>query len=370
MMCRMKIPLLKTLTGVLLLSSVFSVFANDLLSSEARSAGMGGVGIAIKNRPPQIKGNPALFSYGKKEFQMSIPSGNVTRSGLGVNEIQSWFPSSFVSDTFNSKISQAQKQLEAKASEAGDAKMSIAYGRWHVGVDNFATQHTEANQTLLTWTNSDKSFPPPFNGSVHTIAQGEFRGEVSYAFPVNKHHQDTLQVGIRAHATKSYFSHRYLDVKTVLTGKGNTYAPEMNGNNFLEKTGYGLDAGVYYEPKNRNVIGLGLVIENIIAPNVRFQSSDPNGNPITINNKSLTASFGVAYSPSQSLLLACDVNDITNTMKSREIRIGGEWMINPEFAIRAGYASQHGCTFGLSFQDMHFAITEKSRLIFSATTRF
>ncbi len=366
----MKIYLMKALAGAFLLSSVFSVFANDLISSEARSAGMGGVGIAIKNRPPQIKGNPALLSFGKNEFQISIPSGKVTHSGLEMNEIQSWFPSSFVSNTFQSKISQAQEQLHEKASEAGDAKISIAYGRWHVGVDNFATQHTEANQTLLTWANSDKSFPPPFNGSIHTIAHGEFRGEISYAFPVNKHNQDTLQIGIRAHATKSYFAHRYLDVMTVLTGKGNTYAPEMNGSSFLEKMGFGLDVGMYFEPKNRKDIGFGVVLENIIAPNAAFQATNANGNPITINKKNFSAHLGIAYSPAQNLLLACEVHDTMNTMKSREIRLGAEWTINPEFSVRAGYASQHGYTLGLSYQDMHVAITRDSHLIFSATTRF
>ena len=366
----MKMYLLKALTGVFLLSSVFSVFANDLRSSEARSAGMGGVGIAVKSRPSQIKGNPALLSFGKNEFQMSIPSGKVAHSGIEMNEIQSWFPSSPVSDTFESKISQAQEQLHEKASEAGDAKISIAYGRWHVGIDNFATQHTEANQTLLTWINSDKSFPPPFNGSIHTIAHGEFRGEISYAFPVNKHNQDTLQVGIRAHATKSYFSHRYLDVMTALTGKGNTYAPEMNGSSFLEKTGFGLDMGIYFEPKNRKDIGFGIVIENIIASNVGFQATDANGNPITINKKNLSAHLGIAYSPTQNLLLACDIYDTANTMKSREIRLGAEWIINPEIAIRAGYASQHGYTFGLSYQNLHLAVSPNSNLVVSATQRF
>jgi len=102
-------------------------------------------------------------------------------------------------------------------------------------------------------------------------------------------------------------------------------------------TGYGLDLGSMYKAASN--VQLGLVLQNVLAPEVKLRSS-PDRYPHEIR-------LGVKYLPFERLLIATDLSK-TDT-RTYKVNFGGEFRLNDVLALRAGIESSE-VTVGMGFK--------------------
>jgi hypothetical protein len=134
-------------------------------------------------------------------------------------------------------------------------------------------------------------------------------------------------------------------------------APELGDKSYLDKRGFGADIGFMMRPQESKggTLSAGAIITNAINPGFKFHGTDRNGAPTTYDILKTTASAGVAYQK-KNITLVGDLVDITGAVGKAQFRSGAEVVLPFKLAVRGGYSSANGFTYGFGFAGMNVAL--------------
>lgn len=213
-----------------------------------------------------------------------------------------------------------------------------------------------------------------------TYGYGYYSANLSYGTRIKSQSETDVAVGVRAKLVNAYYTHLIVDTSDTSIVRE---APEMAGKKVLERRGFGMDIGVvatFGRERNQHV---GLVIENMIRPNVGIQGTAPlDSNPVFDLNGNLQSGSQVQIQPFRTLvslgygikhgrwIAGADWFDIGNATKQGELRLGAEYMFHPAFGIRAGYGSKTRITVGVSLLGIAFTIGSNLPATVSAAFKF
>ncbi|MDD5492473.1 MAG: conjugal transfer protein TraF [bacterium] len=94
-------------------------------------------------------------------------------------------------------------------------------------------------------------------------------------------------------------------------------------------TGAGIDAGILFNYDN--IVSIGISAQDINEPKVQFQSGAADKVPMNLK-------AGLAISPIQDLVLALDMDNVSENSK---FHVGAEYWLSRYFAVRAGGINQY-----------------------------
>jgi hypothetical protein len=127
-----------------------------------------------------------------------------------------------------------------------------------------------------------------------------------------------------------------------------------------ESDSLAIDLGMIYKPQN-SVWQYGAVINNAIQPKL---------NGIANSQGDTSLSFGVAAIPVKGMTFACDLCNITGANgQDAELRFGGEWNIGSALALRAGYSGQNW-TYGLKALGINVAFKGRTAQLLTNLIKF
>jgi hypothetical protein len=181
-----------------------------------------------------------------------------------------------------------------------------------------------------------------------------------------------LQLGATAKLVKGYYSHQ----RVFWTGAGVTQGAgvEMGGKDAIDKSGVGIDLGALYSHPSSDKIFYGVVIENLVQPNVKFSRQLPGGeaNPIVDDVDVFKTAFnvGVGAKLTDKVLGAFDLIDVGNRAGRFQVAAGAEVMVTNWLGVRAGYNSKTSFTLGLSFAGLSINLAGRAPLSAVASFRF
>lgn len=181
--------------------------------------------------------------------------------------------------------------------------------------------------------------------------------------------------GVRVKSMKAVFAH-YIADRNHLARQSSPealLAPEMydaNGEkqDFLTRTGVGVDFGLLAWSK-KGFSG-ALLVNNLVRPDFRFANvTGREGAPAEFSLLKTTITLGGAYQKGGSLV-ALDLVDVTGAVDRPDLRLGAERRFGNKVAVRAGYSTSGGLTYGFGVLGVGFAFGSNVPLEVSRTLSF
>jgi hypothetical protein len=210
-------------------------------------------------------------------------------------------------------------------------------------------------------------------------ARADLLGAAVYAFPTigvgakftRPGGANTVYAGIRVKPMRGVYSHYVVTGANIQNDTDALKAPEMNGDDTLDKTGLGIDVGVLVQPQNSpNGFSAAVVLTNLIQPGLKFRGTDRTGAAKTYDLQPSTISLGTAFRAGNALI-AFDLVDIRSAYGDTDARIGAEFKAAGRLALRAGYSSDTGgLTYGVGLAGLDLAFGSKTPVAISRTLNF
>jgi hypothetical protein len=325
----------------------------------SRAAGLGGAGLAIKStRGGPAWRNPAM--YGVKNRLLQWPELQYRTKGISFSDIDAIYGSagSVVYDSENlGRLARAFGDEETVFQ--GRLGLGIQFGTVGFDFQGEAAGMTLPNESLQQWVRDGADLGNiPEDASIDGF--GLSTAEVGFSVA---HAQDwgfgRLAYGARAKAVQATYGHHFADASTIASG-GSQPGPELGGLSSLSDNGFGVDAGIFFEPDDINGLSMAVVMENLIEPAISFRGSLPQGlfGERTIDPFARSLSAGVAFQRGR-LTLAGDVWDIFGTAGEQEVRAGGELWVERNLALQVGYRTRAGFAAGVSFHGFHISMADR-----------
>jgi hypothetical protein len=327
----------------------------DIALGGSKSAGMGGAGLALGHDAggPGSK-NPAWYALNKRSY-FTWPQLNYSLSGLGWGDLDEFFK-------FGSKGVVDEDSLGRIARTFGDRKTEFGaslgfgaqFGSFAVDIRGDGFGITNPNQSLKNWVKAGSNLAAvPADAVLDGYGLGSVEIGVSGG-QIIPYQGDQLAVGARVKIARGYYSHWVANAASIVNG-GSIRASDMGGDDVLEKTGLGLDAGVHWSSGKYPGFTAALSANNLLEPKISFDGARPDSlSREKIKPFQRTFDVGVAYDKGP-FIAAVDIVDIGGTGGQRELRFGAEVHAGRWFAVRAGYGSLMGPTIGVGVAGFNLA---------------
>jgi hypothetical protein len=340
------------------------------IGQDARAMAMGGAGIGSG-----ISGltNPAVLARGR-DVRLQTPRVGL-RAGGALGNIGNL---SDTADFFNKSGKALEDQVSflartyATQSSSFGLNVGTAFqiGSLEIGASGVASGKLNPNAALQSWANAGGIGLIPNGAGAEVSGVGVYalpsvglgiqlpavRLGLGKSAPVVK-----LAVGTRVKLLNAVYS-RY--EATVFSNGQFTSGPgaELGGESNLSRTGISTDIGVTGSTK---LLGAdwsaGFVTQNFVKPNLTFKDK----NNALIDPLVQTTTIGIAMKKG-GLTVAGDVADFFGR---QDMRLGGEQRFGP-LALRAGYSSRRGSTYGVGLFGLDVAFGKGQPLELVKSIRF
>jgi hypothetical protein len=353
---------------------------NDItIGGDARAFAMGGAGIALAQDIGGARVNPASLVFETRKFDLRIPTIAIrSTNDLALSKVTNYFANGQLGNTGN--INDLARTFVSTDSEFGlSGDTSIRYQNVEISGYAIAAGKLLPNDALRTWVNNGQQ------GILQEVAPGAQADliaagyanlpavSVGFKLPQPATSKETIAVGVRAKLMRGYYAH-YIANAPALDGETDVVAaPELGNNSYLTKRGFGADLGFLLKPQStsRGTFSYGAIVSDAINPHIKFDTTDRNGLPSTLDLIKTTASVGTAYQYGRSFTFVTDLVDITQAMGKTQIRAGTEYYLPlTRLALRGGYSSATGFTYGAGFYGFNIALGKRQPLEIARTLNF
>lgn len=363
-----------------------------------RVAGMGGAGLALPfDVVDNNRLNPGMLGYGPKRVALEEPGLDFDLGGIDYNKVRDDF------NNVSGGVTSNTNSLFSLGAILGTQQRDVAldfYGG--VYIEGFAINglasaavETRPNAQLEAFSANPSSENLPSNAQLDVYGLGYYTYGLSYGHMVQAKGgtASPLSVGASVNIYKAYYSHQqgvytgYNDSTGSFSGSFTADPTDMGtSTNDVSKSGMGIDIGALGNSTSKTPIYYGVVIHNLIEPNIKFNedyiptgSAAPegatagtpySGTPRSIDPFKRRFDLGVGSSLNNKLLVAADWDDVGNGEGIQELGLGGEYKIFGNTAIRAGYNTLEGFTLGASIVGINLAVSGRRSLVLGAGVHF
>lgn len=365
------------MTPILRFFSASAVFAcgslalADLSFGGSRAAGMGGAGLALGTDISRSGArNPAWHAL-KPQTRFFWPDLRFDLNGVNFGSFDEFFNSSSSGSLDTASLGKLARTFGDRRVEAGlNFSLGGQFGAFGLDFASEGFVTTIPNQSLRTWVGAGSNLaavPADARLDGYGIGLAELGFVGGHVIPSEK---DEIAVGGRLKIVRSYFTHYLADAVAIVSG-GSAAAPEMGGDKVKEKNGFGLDAGLQWNSKATPGLMGALVVNNLLEPNVKFDTFGPGVGGASQRVKpfarSLDLGLGFDKGP---WVAAVDIVDLGNNAGRQELRYGAEVHAGRWVAVRAGYGSRTGWTIGAGLAGFNIAYSGRYPLEASYAFRF
>ncbi len=340
---------------------------------DARAIAMGGAGLAVLPESGNgLRYNPASLAYERSAYSIYAPSLSTRANGVG--------------------ISRAIDYLSARGDDRDAARLARDFGRddtdfgvnanlgfrvrnIEITAGAIAIGRVQPNESLRSWSrtaNGDLTkLPFASRGDIlaagyYTLPSVGFAQVLPNRAPGAKYN---YAIGGRLKYMNGIYTHYVADATAILNNGNATPAPEMNGNDTLTKRGLGVDVGILARPRNGDGFSGALVVNNLVTPGFNFNGTDRDGNSKKYRLLPTTVSLGTGYQK-LGATFAADLIDITSAVDKAQFRAGVEQRFGRALAVRAGYSSANGVTYGVGVFGFDVAFGQRAPLEVARTLKF
>ncbi len=332
----------------------------DWVIGSGPNAGMGRAGLALPGDTiNQGRVNPAIYGLAPSGFRFQFPRFSFRLDGVGIGDLEDVFGDSNNSGLDASKLSDIARQFGDEDIQFGaGVGLGLFFSGLAIDFSGDAIVSGLPNATLQNWVDAGAAGAVPVGSRLDAYGLG--KGEVGFGYGkrFNTPGSADISVGVRAKIVRSYYSHRFADTNTIQNNLDGVLAPEMGGNDVLDESGFGLDLGFIASSSKTQGLFFGATVENLLEPKTSFQGTLPNGIPgtETVRPYQRTVNLGVGYLSPKNFHVAADLVDVFNGAGGKEFRAGAQWSVTRGFALRGGYESRAGFTFGVGLGGFNLAL--------------
>lgn len=354
--------------------------ANDItFGGDARAFAMGGAGVAsLAGSSDQSLGsrsNPAALAFAQGKMRFHFPNIGARADGaISLSKALGYL----ASNGSGADATTLARDFASRDSVFGiNASAGLRVGPLEILGTGVGKGYLLPNDALKAWGTAGGVGNVPTNARADVVAAGVYSlPQIGVASLLPNQKADrafNVAVGARLKYMNAVYAHYFADSSVLNSGSDAFKAPEMNGRDTLTKKGFGADLGVVLESRKLKGLSGGLVVANLIKPNFQFTGQfGPNANggggSRVYNLLATTASAGVGYQQAGTTLVA-DLVDITSAAGTAQFRAGVEQRIGP-LALRAGYNSANGYTYGIGLLGFDIALGNRQPLEVVKTLRF
>jgi hypothetical protein len=391
----MKVSVLVMCVFLLAMTAVVAGASDINFGSYARSVAMGGAGLAlIDDASTSSIINPAAAAAVGTKFQFVFPSMDVHTRGATFNDV-----TDRTSELFSGESDDAWKLLQDFGEEQttinvgfvtgftgafgitaegeGQALItpSATFSEWcRAGLpttaaelqaaveDNSITDTTVVNAINTALADST------INGTDAADIANAFMGDTKivgrfvYSLPaINLSRgfdakSGKLWLGTRMRWLNSETHTWYVDQDDSTTDEIDIEADE-DESQYYEDSGLGADVGFIYQPKGK-LLQYGMVINNFLDAKLKGIDTPR------------MVSIGVASQPNDRWKFAADLVNINKAYdESTKLRMGAEFSVAKNLALRAGYSGD-AFTYGVGFMGLNVAFSDDAPNMISRVLRF
>jgi hypothetical protein len=331
---------------------------------------MGGAGIAIIDRSGRTTGiNPAALALLNRRVKAGFPNIGFHASGI---PLKAAYEHLIENPDQNDTVSLARDFGGRDSSFSAHLGFGMRFGHLDARAEGIGTVHILPNAALQQWSKTA-------NGDVNLLTgaeQADLLGAAVYSLPtvgvaerVSPAGSPTrVEVGARVKLQRAVYSHYIATSDDIRFNRPAVRAPELGGGSTLTKDGIGVDLGFLIHSSRREGLSGAIVVTNAVEPSFIFHGTDQHGSPARYDLQPRSFSVGSAYATGR-MVFAADAVDLSAAYGNVQGRVGAEYASH-KWAVRAGYASARGFTFGLGLRYFDVAIGARAPLEISQTLRF
>ena len=370
--------------------AIGSAFAQEqydyTFGADARAFAMGGAGLAVTRNQTQYERrfNPASLAFNNRGFSLYAPSFSFRADGaISTQKAYGYIlGGADISDTTDL----VRRFAEEDSVFGFNGNAGFRVGAFELQVGGVAKGRLLPNASLSNWARQGANLANvPGDAQADVLGAGYLTlPSIAYAvkIPIAAKDDDVAKgydasVGLRVRFLQSYYTRYFVNQGVVLGNIDPIRAPEMNGREFIRENGVAADLGFLFRPRAGKGLSAAIVTQNLVKPNVAFRASNAGlagyqgriGSNEEFDLLQTTISVGTAYETG-GLTLAADIMDIASATRPVDLRFGGEQRFGSAFALRGGYSSNTGITFGAGIFGFDFAFGERLPLEVNKSLRF
>jgi hypothetical protein len=342
---------------------------------DARAFAMGGAGVALIQQQNGLRINPATLAFERGLYSFSFPTFALRSN----NNISLGRASQFILQGQDLNVARdlALESFDGDGEIGANASASIRFSTFEIGGFAVGKGRVQPNQAFVNWATTARNEAPPADVRSDVFAAGYYSlPTISGAIKIPERPLDkeksryNYAVGARLKYMQAVYAHYIVDQQALLNNGSVLRAAEMGGRDTLTKRGVGMDVGFMMQPKTLGRgVSAALVIANIVRPGFTFQGTDRNDNrtEYDILRTSITAGAGFE---TRSTTLAADLVDITQSVGKLQLRLGAEQRLIPQVALRGGYSSATGFSYGVGLFGFDVAFGKNQPLEVVRTINF
>lgn len=357
--------------------------ATDVQIGGGRSLGMGGVGIALPyNGQYEGRVNPAHFAYTRRALSFKWPSFGYTLRGIGYSDLRDRLKGidsgGLDIDTLGDY---ARTFSDSVKTFSANGEVGLGGSGVDVSVEGQAFVRTLPNAPLKAWNAQtggnlqQLATNPAYSDSrLDGFGYGYYSILLGYGTVLKNPEANKLPgefaVGGRLKLVRGFYTHSFVDKNAIVDNSGGIRAPEMGGDDVLEKSGVGLDIGALFSTGPGKKLRAGLMLENAIRPNATFHGTDPTGALRDYNPFKQMVHSGFGAELGDRALVGLDFYDMGNRAGLQETRLGAELRVTRGFSLRAGGGTRNGLSAGIDLGGFNIAFAGRLPVRIESAFRF
>lgn len=363
---------IRTLATAALAAASVTAHADWTIGS-GPAAGMGRAGIALPGDPVNRgRLNPGLYGLASG-FRFRAPRLSFRIEGIGLGELNDVRGDVDQGGIDIDQLADIARRFGDSDFEVGaGADLGLFFSGFVIDFNGDAFATGVPNPDLQAWVASGSAGTPPTSSRLDAYGVGAYEVGVGYGRRLNTPGNLDLSIGFRAKFVRSYYTHQFVDGTQIANNQPGTPAPEMNGQDVLDETGFGLDLGVVASADKSQGLFLGATLENLVVPQTTFQATHPDAAPglSTVRPYRRSFNLGLGFTGPRGVDLALDWVDVFGGAGTQELRAGAEWRLAPGIALRSGYESRNGLAIGLGLGGFNLALGGNSTGVLRYALRF
>jgi len=363
------IPVLPLCVALFLCSgALLPTRADVTIGGSARAVAMGGAGLASGAAEGGTALNPALLA-------------EATTQGIEWPTIDSHMNGQDYTDAFallgsprlhaNTAFTFARDLGTQPDNMSASARMGLMLVQSELTADAALRVKILPNDAYQQWATAGGVMPAGAQADVVGVGLSDLPSiGLGLYLPSSSPSAGALAIGLRLRRTQIYYSHYVVDAAALAAGRPSVGA-EMLGRDSLRSTSFAADLGFTYTPPTSQHFRMAFVVNNLVQPE-KLAIADPlpaflpNGRQMAPR----TFNLGTAL-VDQNVTFAADLCDLTNALgDGRQARIGLELITAGGIALRGGYNSSFGLTYGLGWNGFGIAFTRQMPVLISQTMNF
>lgn len=332
--------------------------ANVEFGGTARSAAMGGAGLALSDESSSSNLiNPAAAAASGSRMRFIFPGLDLRTEGASISDLQDRI--SDISDTDVDEAADLAEDFGKQPTIMTLALQTGVAGSLGVTVEGEAKALINPGESFRIWAQNgapktlseiiDLGIDPLTftDGTYVTAGYAYSLPAISYGVGIGTG-KGKLWAGTKVRLLHSEV--KAWDIETDVDGSSvDLEAVERPA---VKDQGVGVDLGFIYQPE-KSMIQYGLVINNCIEPDLKG-----------IDAPSMV-SFGIASQPNPRLTYAIDLVNVNKAYNmGTQLRMGAEWRVARKLALRAGYSGSD-LTYGFGVYGMNVAFGKETPAMIS-----